>query len=153
MGLESSAVEVTGIKVSIAIDEDGTYGTPKIIGHLEDIGSLKDSSRATKKYTPMNDRQYDEIISLGASTEAALTMSVLFDPEGVEGINLANDAYEENTKVQIIIELNNSKGTNGTTYKQSGKISKRVVGLEKEGLTKADITVEKIGAPITTAAA
>ena len=151
---KTTAPDGSGIKVSIDIYTDGSLtGTPVKIGHLDSFGSIIDKSRASKKYTPMNDTDYDEIVSLGSVTQAPFSMGVLYDPEATEGINLAEDAFDNNEKVQIIIELNNSKGANGTIYKQDCKLSSFKIDSEKDGKVMANISAEKIGKPIITPAA
>lgn len=156
MSLEqASSPEVSGLKVSVAEVVNGVVSTTtKVIGHVDSIGTLIDKTRNTTKYTPLNNTQYEEIVSLGSMTQAAYSMSILYDPEGQEGINLIEKAIDDNTSVQIIIELNNAAtvGGTGTIIKQISKISSFKVNGEKDGKYKADFSAEKIGLPVVTPA-
>ena len=151
---QTSSPEVSGIKISIAPVTNGVAGTSKVIGHLDSFGTLIDKTRNTTKYTPLNNTQYEEIVSLGSLTQAAYSMSVLYDPEGQEGINLLEAAIDNNTTVQIIIELNNAitVGGHGTKIEQISKVSSFKVNGEKDGKYKADFSAEKIGLPVITQA-
>ena len=71
MAAKSGAPEVSGIKVSIGANS---------IGHLDSIGSIIDKSRGVQKYTPLNDGEYDEIVSLGSLTQGQFTATVLYNP-------------------------------------------------------------------------
>lgn len=151
----SNSPDVSGIKVSVATVTNGTPSTTIVaIGHLDSLGNLKDKSRNVQKYTPLNNTQFDEIVGMGSLVQAAFSMSVLYDPEGAEGINIIESAIDNNSQVQIIIELNNAKTGpgKGTTYKQITKVSNLKVTGEKDGKYKADFSAEKIGLPTVTAA-
>jgi len=140
----STSPEVSGIIVKV--------GTATI-GHLDTIGSIIDKTRNTQKYTPMNDTEYDEIVSLGSLTYGQFSATVLYDPEASEGINDLEAAIDNNTSISLVIELNNSLGTNGTTITQNVKVSSFKVDGEKDGLYKASITAERIGDATVTPAA
>lgn len=140
----ATAPEVSGIIVKIG---------SKSIGHLDSLGSIIDKSRGVQKYTPLNDTEFDEIVSLGSITQGNFTATVLYDPSATQGINDLEAAIDGNTEVSIIIELNDSLGTNGTTITQACKISSFNVDGEKDGLFKASFTAERIGDATVTAAA
>lgn len=140
----STAPEVTGIVVKI--------GTA-VIGHLDAMGAIIDKSRGTSKYTPLNDTDFDEIVSLGSISYGQFTATVLYDPEASEGINDLETAFDNKTTVSLVIELNNSLGTNGTTITQNIKVSSFKVNGEKDGFYKADFSAERIGDATITAAA
>lgn len=151
---QTNSPEVSGIKISVAPVVNGVVGTIKVIGHVDSFGTLIDKSRNVTKYTPLNSTQYEEIVSLGSLTQAAYSMSVLYDPEGAEGINLLEDAIDNNTSVQIIIEINNALtvGGHGTKIEQISKVSNFKANGEKDGKYKADFSAEKIGLPVITSA-
>ena len=151
---QTNSPEVSGIKISVAPVVNGVVGTIKVIGHVDSFGTLIDKSRNVTKYTPLNSTQYEEIVSLGSLTQAAYSMSVLYDPEGAEGINLLEDAIDNNTSVQIIIEINNALtvGGHGTKIEQISKVSSFKANGEKDGKYKADFSAEKIGLPVITSA-
>ena len=113
---ESQSPDTVGIKVLVSAWKDGVKSSPIPIGHLESISGVDSSSRSTKKYTPLNTRDYAEIVYTGSITKAPFSMSVLFDPGATEGINLLKAEYKENREVEIIVEFNDSKGVNGTKY-------------------------------------
>jgi hypothetical protein len=150
---QSAAPDVSGIKVSVATVTAGVPSiTPVAIGHIDSLGTIVGKTRNTTKYTAYNDTQYEEIVSMGSLTQDAFSMTVLYDPSGIEGINLIEAAIDDNVEVQIIIELNNSKGVTGTVIKQISKISSFKVSGEKDGKYKADFSGEKIGSPEVTPA-
>jgi hypothetical protein len=143
---QSSAPNVSGIKVSIATITAGVVSTTiKPIGHMDSFGTLIDKSRNVTKFTPMNDTQFEEIIATGSLTQAAYSMGVLYDPESDQGINDLETAIDNDVTVQIIIELNNSLGANGTTIKQIIKVSSFKVDGAKDSKYIASFNAEKIG--------
>ena len=150
---QSQSPDTVGIKVSVSVWRDGVKSDPISIGHLESISGVDSSSRSVKKYTPLNTRDYEEIVSTGSITREPFNMSVLFDPSATEGINLLKAEYKANRDVEIIVEFNDSKGVNGTKYAQKCKLSSFKQEPEAEGKLKADFTAEKIGEAEETVAA
>ena len=152
---KSTSPDVSGIKVLVAAVVNGVVSTTvKKIGHLDSFGSLIEKSRNVSKHTPLNDTDYEEIVSFGSLTQAAYSMSVLYDPEGQEGINLLETAIDNSTSVQITIEINNPStvGGHGTKIEQISKVATFKVTGEKDGKFKAEFSAEKIGSPVITAA-
>lgn len=150
---QSSSPEVSGIKIEVDTVIGGVAsGSPIAIGHVDSVGSIVDKSRGVTKYSPINDTQYEEIVSLGSLTQAAFSMTVLYDPEGAEGINALEDAIDSSTDVQLILEFNNSLGANGTIIKQICKVASFKVDGEKDGKYKASFTAERIGSATVTPA-
>ena len=94
--ITSTAPEVSGIKVSVGSNS---------IGHLDSIGSIIDKSRGVQKYTPLNDKDYEEIVSLGSLTYGQFNATVLYDPSADEGINDLEAAIDGNTAVTLVIEI------------------------------------------------
>lgn len=152
---KSNAPETSGIVVKIDAAPGGTpAGSASDVGHLEDAGSLVGKSRSVKKYTPINDTQYEEIVALGSLSQKPFNMTVLYDPEGAEGINKIETAIDDNEPIEISIELNNSLGANGTIIKQIAKVSDFEVKGERDGMTIATFTAERVGdATVTPASA
>ena len=151
----SSSPDVSGIKISVATVTNGVVSTTIVpIGHVDSFGNLKDKSRNVQKYTPINNSQFDEIVAMGSLTQAAFSMTVLYDIEGSDGINILESAIDNNAQVQIIIEVNNAKTANGkgSTIKQISKVASFKVTGEKDGKYKADFSAEKIGLPTVVAA-
>ncbi len=145
-GVVSSSPDASGLKISVATyGADGTPSTPIVMGHVDDVGTIKSYERAAIKHTPINDTQYQEIVSLGSLSQQPFSMTVLYDPSATEGINALETAILANTEVQLTIELNDSKGTNGTTYKQKTKCSNFSLNGAKGDKLKASFTAEKIG--------
>ncbi len=152
---KTTSPDVEGIKVSVDKAPGGTpAGSPISIGHLESIGSLIDKSRSSKKYTPLNNKDYEEIVSLGSMTQGPFTFDVLYDPEIQEGVNSLNEAIDANEEVQLILELNNPLDADGSGTKITAlcKVSSFKVDGEKDGKLLAKVTAEKLGKPTTTAA-
>ena len=147
MGATSSP-DVSGIKASVATVTNGVVSTTVVaVGHVDSLGELISKSRSVQKYTPINNTQNDEIVSLGPLSQAAFTMGVLYDPEATEGIITIETAINTNAQIQLIIELSNAKTTNGkgTTYKQIVKCSDFKVPLPKDGKLVSNFTAERIG--------
>lgn len=152
---KAKAPNTQGIKISVDTVTNGiAAGSPVVMGHIDSIGKIIDKSRNVQKYTPMNDTQFDEIVSFGSLTQAAFSMGVLYDPSSTEGINVIETAIDNNTQVQIIIELSNKltgAGT-GTQIKQLCGVSNYSVDAPKDGKLLSSFTAEKIGLPEITAA-
>lgn len=147
----STSPDFEGIKVSVAAAPNGVVGAAVIVGHLETIGDIVAKSRATKKYTPINTKDYEEIVALGSITQGPFNFGVLYDPEASEGVNLLESAIDTNEVVQIVMELNNGT-TSGTKITALCKVSDFKVTGEKDGKLLANVTAEKLGKPTRTAA-
>lgn len=152
---KAKAPNTQGIKISVdKVTKGVAAGSPVVMGHVDSIGKIVDKSRNVQKYTPMNDTQFDEIVSFGSLTQAAFSMGVLYDPSSTEGINVIENAIDDNTQVQIIIELNNklTEAGTGTKIKQICGVSNYSVDAPKDGKLLSSFTAEKIGLPEITAA-
>ncbi|MFW0714105.1 hypothetical protein [Aliarcobacter butzleri] len=155
MNDKTKSPNVQGVKIWVdTIINEAVSGNPVVIGHIDSIGKIVDKSRNVQKYTPMNDTQFDEIVSFGSLTQAAFSMGILYDPESTEGINIVEKAIDDNTKVQIIIELNNkiSPTGKGTQIKQICGVSNFSVDAPKDGKLLSSFNAEKIGLPEITSA-
>lgn len=153
MGAKTSSPDYTGVSVKVDTVTGGTpAGSPVVIGHLIDVNPIIEKQREVKKYTPLNENEFDEIVALGSLIRGPFSATVLYDPEASEGINTVETAIDNNTEVQLIIEINNSLGANGTTYKQICKVSQFKVEGEEKGKLKASFSAERIGSPEKTAA-
>ena len=149
----ATSPDVEGILITVDAAPGGTpAGAPSPLGHMETFDNLHDKSRAVKKYTPMNNSQFDEIVAMGSLTNGPFSFSVLYDPEASEGVNKLESAIDTNDEVQIILELNNSLGVNGTKVTSLCKVSSFKVTGEKDGKFLASVSAEKIGNPTVTAA-
>ena len=145
----STSPDLVGITVKVDAAPGGTpAGALTTVGHLEDINPLIDKSRNVQKYSPLNDVEFDQIVAL----VGAFTATVLYDPEAREGINKIENAIDKNEEVQLVVELNNSKGANGTIYTQLCKVSSFKVDGETDGKLKASFSAERIGKPTITSA-
>ncbi len=149
----STSPDLVGITVKVDAAPGGKpEGALTTVGHLEDINPLIDKSRNVQKYSPLNDVEFDQIVALGTLTLGAFTATVLYDPEAREGINKIENAIDKNEEVQLVVELNNSKGANGTIYTQLCKVSSFKVDGETDGKLKASFSAERIGKPTITSA-
>jgi len=143
--------ELQNTKVTVDLAPDGTAaGSPIDIGFLLSLDNIVDKKRNTKKYNAMN--KDDQITSTGRLEIGPFTMSTLYSPEKAEGVNALETAIDDNTEVLITVEMDNSAGTNGTTYSKYCKISSFKVDGDEDGMFKASITAEVIGNPVVTAA-
>lgn len=151
--IPTTSPDQEGLSVSIDLAPAGVpAGAPISIGHLDDIGSVVDKSRNSQTYTPINNKTYDEIVSVGTLMNGDFTATVLYDPEASEGVNSLETAIDNNSEVQIIIELNNSLGVSGTKFTKIVKVTAFKVDGEKDGKFKASITAKQIGKTTKTAA-
>jgi len=121
------------------------------VGELIGLDSIKDKTRGMKKYNPINSD--NQIIATGRLVQGAIGMSVLYDPSASEGINLIEDAIDNDTEISLSIEMNDSLGTNGTTITRTCKVTTFKVIGEDEGKYLANVEIETIGLPAETAAA
>ncbi len=154
MGLVSTSPDVNGIRVSVAPLEKGVAGAAVFIGHLKSMDSLIDKSRDVTKYDPLNDRDYDPIVATGRLTQNAISFEVLYDPEAKEGINTMEKAIDDDTDIQITMELKNAKekSKKGTIVSRNCKISSFKVTGEDNGKYVASVSIETLGKPIITKA-
>jgi len=142
----STSPEYTGISVKVDTYTKGVLnGSPKEVGHLDTVGAIVDKSRASKKYTPLNESIYDEIVAMGAMTQGKFTATVLYDPKASEGINVIEQSIDASTDICLIIVLNDKGARNATTYTQKCKVSSFKVEGEAEGKFKASFEAERIG--------
>lgn len=120
------------------------------VGELLSLDSIKDKSRAVKKYNPINSD--NQIIATGALVQGPMSMTVLYDPSASEGVNALETAIDDDSEVSISMEMNDSLGANGTTITRTCRVTNFKVVGEEEGKYKADVSFETIGAPVEAAA-
>lgn len=154
----STSPDYTGLSVKVAkLSENSSFPTTvttsKAVGHLEDYPTVVEATREVKKYKPINDKDFSQIVSTGSIEYGALSATVLYDPSGAEGVNELQKAFNANENIGLVIELNNSKGANGTTYLFTVRLSKFVIKGEKDGKAQAEFTAEVIGNPTVKEAA
>lgn len=121
------------------------------VGELLSLDSIKDKTRAVKKYNPINSD--NQIIATGSLIQGPQTMDVLYDPSASEGVNALEAAIDADTEASISMELNDSLGLNGTTITRNCRVTSFKVIGEEEGKYKATVTFETVGTPTETAAA
>lgn len=156
MPADSTSPDVEGISVLVDLAPGGIpAGSPIEAGHLNSIDKIVSKSRSVKKYPPLNNKAYNEIVALGSSSEAPLSIGVLYDPEASEGINTLETAYDDNIEVQITLELNNALNATGTGTKITSlcKVSSFDVSPDgTDGKYISTVTIEKIGVTTITPA-
>ncbi len=149
----TTAPDTEGIQISVdAVVGGAPVGSVSPIGHIDSMGPIVDKSRDVKKYTPMNNNQFDEIAAFGSLKQGDLTFKILWDPEGTEGVNKIETAIDNNTEVQIVFEINNSLGANGTKLTHICKASSFKADGEKDGKFIADLTLVNTKKPTKTTA-
>ena len=155
----TKAPDHTGISVKIIDLVDGAlpaspYTGALPIGHMDDFEAIIGGTRPVKKYTPINDRDYEQIVSTGAIEYTEFNATVLFDFNSEEGANKLHKAFLDNTEIGLVIELKDKLAQAGkdTTIAQVIKVSEFSIGGEKDGKQKATIKAEKIGKPVVTKA-
>lgn len=122
-----------------------------VVGELLSLDALINKSRAVKTYNPINSD--NQIVATGRIVQGALSLSLLYDASGTEGVNLLEAAFDDNTQVTMTFEMNDSLGLNGTTITRTVRVSSFKVVGEEDGKYKADVSIETIGIPTVTAAA
>lgn len=148
----TTAPDYAGLSVKVAVlagnpDFPTTIASSKAVGHLEDYPNIIEANREVRKYKPINERDFEQIVSTGSVEYGSISATILYDPSGSDGVNELQTAFNENKNIGFIVELNNSKGTNGTTYIFTIRVSKFAIRGEKDGKTQAEITAEVIGKP------
>ncbi len=155
----TKAPDHTGISVKIIDLAAGKlpaspYDGAVAIGHMDDFEAIIGGTRAVKKYSPINDRDYEQIVSTGAIEYNEFNATVLFDFNSEEGVNKLHKAFLDNTEIGLVIELKDKLSQSGkdTTIAQIIKVSEFSIGGEKDGKQRATIRAEKIGKPVITKA-
>lgn len=158
MAKTASSPDYSGIKVKVfdltngalpafTTDVSTTYASAIEIGHLEEF-SEGGASREVKKYTPLNDTEYKEIVATGSKTNEPFTAKVLYDPDiNTEGVHKLRDAFNANENIGLLVELSNKKTKNGTAYAYVCRVSNFSASGERDGKYFVDLTAEKIGDP------
>lgn len=126
------------------INTQGTEITvnTEILSCPQVVGDLAETRNKTE-YTCLNSN--DSVMALGSITRAPITMTVLYDPDAVtaSGQNELNTAFDDNTPVDITMELSdNPTGTSGTIISFTGVVSGRSKTFPKDGAIGTDYTVE-----------
>ena len=158
MAKTSTSPDYTGLSVKVAKLADNanfpTTVTKSVeVGHLDAYPTIYEANREIKRYKPINEKEYGQIVAAGSIEYAAMSATVLYDPHATEGINELEKAFKENKDIGLVIELNNSKGANGTTYLFKVRVSKFAVKGEKDGKAQAEFSAEVIGEPTVKPAA
>lgn len=148
----STAPDYTGLSVRVVDLEKNpnfpaSYEGDIPVGFLDDYNVVSDASREVTKYKPLNDRDFEPMISMGAIEYAAISASILYDPEGSDGVNLMEGAFNKNAEIGLIVEAYNNGTKTGTTYLYKVKLSKFSIKGQKSGKMQAEIEAEVIGAP------
>lgn len=150
----STAADYAGIRVLITdkVDLDSTDLKTLIseaipIGHMEDFSPIISATRPVKKYTPINDKDFSQIVATGSIEYGEFNATILFDFNGNDGVNKIKDAFYANKDITLIIEMSDAPDGDNTIIAQIIKISEFTIGGEKDGKTTATIKAEKIGNP------
>lgn len=148
----STSPDFTGLSVKVAkLADNANFPTTVTkaveVGHLDDYPTIYEANREIMRYKPINEKEYNQIVAAGSIEYSAMSATVLYDPNASEGINELEKAFEDNKDIGLVIELNNSKGSNGTTYLFKIRVSKFAVKGEKNGKAQAEFAAEVIGKP------
>lgn len=148
----STSPDYTGLSVKVAKLSANTNFPTTItsaveVGHLEEYPTIYEATREVKRYKPLNEKEYSQMVATGSVEYASMNATVLYDPNATEGINELEKAFNENVDVGLVIELNNSRGKNGTLYIFTVRISKFAIKGEKDGKAQAEFSAEVIGKP------
>lgn len=144
--------DVQGISVTVdAIVAGVPAGTPSEIGKLVELDRVLGLTRNIKKYYPINSDE--QIVALGRLDQKDISFSVIYDPELTEGVHKLETAISDKSEVQIVMELDNSGGINGTKYTRTCLVSDFDVVGEQDGKFIATVVVQTIGLPTKTPAA
>ncbi|HEG0602777.1 TPA: hypothetical protein ACHDL2_000968 [Campylobacter jejuni] len=145
----TDAPDVQGLRILVlsrameAADKE-----PIQAGFLTSISGLKGGTRESQKLSPINDRDYEEINSVGKKTSATINLNLLYKfvkdgkVESYEGVHYLEKAFEDNEEVFIIVEVNDERKT---TLKIKMKLTGFELQSEANNKFSANITAEKIG--------
>ena len=145
----ADAPDVQGLRVLVLSRAMEASSSEAIqAGFLTSISGLKGGTRESQKLSPINDRDYEEINSVGKKTSATISMNLLYkfvkdgETQSYEGVNYLEKAFEENEEVFIIVEINDERKT---TLKIKMKLTGFELQSEANNKFSANITAEKIG--------
>lgn len=114
-------------------------GTAKLVGCPQSIGDISET-RTVTEYKCLSSNESAK--ALGAISRGSLEIGLLLDPNDTAGQKALKDAFKSNTLVNIIIELPDSQGTNGTLYYFQAGVSGVSTGITQDEAITYTVTLE-----------
>jgi hypothetical protein len=140
-----------GTDVSTATAIQSAYATAKLVGCIQDLGSLT-SSRNVTEYSCLSEDNVTK--SFGSLTLGNLTIGMLYDGADTAGQSELKAMFDTNTTRVFIVGLSDgtfSGTTSPTCFTFNGGVSSFEVAIAKDSAVMATATVE-IMSVITTVA-
>jgi len=107
---DSKAQDAQGAEISISVDDGTTWIQVKEVNSIDGIGG---GSASVKDVTHLNSAAKEKRLGLKDEGQVSLGGNYIEDDLGQIAMQSARN---ESTKVKIKIELDNSKGTNGSNW-------------------------------------
>lgn len=131
-----------GTAVTTAAEIQTAFATAKLIGCIQDLGSLT-SSRSVQEYSCLSS---DEIAkSFGALTLGNFTVGMLYDAADAAGQSELKTMFDTNTQRVAIIGLSDgtfSATTSPTCFTATVGVSSVEVSIQKDNAVLMNATVE-----------
>ena len=123
----------------------------KIVGCLNDLGSIKQTREKNEKKCPFEDRVRNV---LGVITTDDIPMAVAYDPADTAGAGEMESVFNSGSTCTFSVELPDTAGTNGTTFTWADAvITEFEVVPNDDGEVGAKFTMAPGAKPTVTAAA
>lgn len=137
--------------IATAADIQAAYGTAKLVGCIQDLGSIS-TTRNVQEYSCLSS---DEIAkSFGSLSLGNFTIGMLFDGADAAGQKELKDMFSTNTKRGFIVALSDgamTATTSPTCFTFVGGVSSTEVSITKDNAVMINATVEIASVPVEVA--
>ena len=138
-----------GTAVGTVTEIETAISGGKQIGCLNSLGEIS-STRNVQEYACLSSNETAK--ALGSLTLGNLPIELLFDSQDAAGQADLRDAYANNTRRVMIIELNDNAGTSPTYITFDAGISGETTSIQKDNAVLYTATVEIASTPVFTMA-
>ena len=145
------AIQSQNTKLKVSSDGGTTW---ELVGDIQTLGDIDFGTKDVITIESLDNENIEKV--LGTLHLGALDLSYVYDPSESAGNGIIKTAYDASvtTPIDVMIELPDTKGTNGTQFVFKAIVpSYKVAGLEKNGFTKSVVSLEQTTKPTVTAAA
>ena len=145
------SVDTQGVTVTVdAIVAGVPAGAPSQVKCVMGLGNYK-RTRSKKEYKCMSSNE--STAGLGSISRDPLSFALLYNEDAADGQAKIQAAFDNNTKLQVKIEFDNSLGANGTTLEAEMGVAESDWALPKDGKIESTFSLEFQGAATITPAA
>ena len=146
-----SSIDTQNVTVTVdAIVAGVAAGAPSQVKCVMALGNYK-QARSKKEYKCMSSNE--STVGLGSISRDPLSFELLYNEDAADGQAKIQTAFDNNTKLAVKIEFDNSGGTNGTTIEANMGVSESDWGFPKDGKIEAKFSLEFQGSATVTPAA